>query len=80
LSLSLIKHSADYDDKGSGGIIPLIHTSVAMEMCDKLHNPAALPVGREDLVLMRREAGWTESVWTRRRRVKRLLVPGMEPR
>jgi hypothetical protein len=80
LSLSLINHSAGRDDWGRGGIIPVIHTSVAMEISDELHNPAALPGGREDLVLVRREVGWTESVWMRRRRDKRLLVPGMEPR
>jgi len=62
LSLSLIQHSVGHEVWGRGGIIPVIHTSVAMEMCDKLHNPAALPVRREDLVLMRREAGWTESL------------------
>jgi len=59
LSLSLINHSTGHDDWGRGGIIPVIRTSVAMVMSDKLHNPATLPVGREDLVLMRREAGWT---------------------
>ena len=43
---------------GSGGIIPFIRTSVGMEVSDKLHDPAALPVGKEDPVLMSREARW----------------------
>jgi hypothetical protein len=47
-----------------------------MEMSDKFHAPDYFPSGIKPTVPIRLEAGWTEPVWTLRRREKSLAPTG----